>query len=89
LNSTLKSLLFWVLLVVLGMLIWTYSSSWTGGGAAGTGNAPGRTQSVAARSSSTEPLLETRATPVGLPAGSRQKDTTTSPRVRNRRAASG
>ena len=30
-NSTLKSLLFWVLLVVLGMLIWTYSSSWTGG----------------------------------------------------------
>jgi cell division protease FtsH len=31
LNSTLKSLLFWVLLVVLGMLIWTYSSSWTGG----------------------------------------------------------
>jgi cell division protease FtsH len=30
LNSTLKSLLFWVLLVVLGMLIWTYSSTWAG-----------------------------------------------------------
>jgi cell division protease FtsH len=32
LNSTLKTLLFWVLLIVLGMLIWTYSSTWAGGG---------------------------------------------------------
>jgi cell division protease FtsH len=30
LNSTLKSLLFWMLLVVLGVLIWNFSSNWTG-----------------------------------------------------------
>ena len=30
-NSTLKSLLFWVLLVVLGVLIWNFSSTWAGG----------------------------------------------------------
>ena len=29
-NSTLKSLLFWVLLVVLGLLIWNFSSTWAG-----------------------------------------------------------
>ena len=29
-NSTLKSLLFWMLLVVLGVLIWQFSSSWAG-----------------------------------------------------------
>jgi cell division protease FtsH len=30
LNSTLKSLLFWMLLVVLGVLIWNFSSTWAG-----------------------------------------------------------
>ncbi|MEX2661496.1 MAG: ATP-dependent zinc metalloprotease FtsH [Vicinamibacterales bacterium] len=30
-NSTLKSLLFWMLLVVLGVLIWNFSSTWAGG----------------------------------------------------------
>ncbi len=30
-NSTLKSLLFWVLLIVLGLLIWNFSSTWAGG----------------------------------------------------------
>ncbi|CAN5700299.1 ATP-dependent zinc metalloprotease FtsH [soil metagenome] len=30
-NSTLKSLLFWVLLVVMGLLIWNFSSTWAGG----------------------------------------------------------
>ena len=29
-NSTLKSLLFWMLLVVLGVLIWNFSSTWAG-----------------------------------------------------------
>ena len=29
-NSTLKSLLFWMLLVVLGVLIWNFSSDWAG-----------------------------------------------------------
>jgi cell division protease FtsH len=30
LNSTLKSLMFWMLLVVLGVLIWNFSSTWAG-----------------------------------------------------------
>jgi cell division protease FtsH len=30
LNSTLKSLLFWMLLVVLGVLIWQFSATWAG-----------------------------------------------------------